>query len=64
MNDLTDLFTRVEAGVWRCIKTGDMNGPSGRIIHVLEGSTFRAGQTYMDLDVAKWLENRVAGIRY
>ena len=55
MNPL-ELFARAEPGVWRCIKSGELKAPGGRIIRVLVGSTFRSGHTYMDLDVAALLE--------
>ena len=60
MMEPLEMFVKLEQGVWRCTQSGQLTGPSGRIINMLEGSTFRSGHTYMDLDVAKWLENRLA----
>jgi hypothetical protein len=53
------LFQRIEPGVWRCVKSGEVITPHGRHIRVFEGSTFRTGSTYMDLDIASWLETHL-----
>ena len=57
------LFQRVESGVWRCVQSGEVITPNGRRVQVLEGSTFRTGTTYMDLDVATWLETHLQDAR-
>ena len=59
MNTPLQLFTRLRPGVWRCARTGQVIGPTGRAIRVFEGSTFRVGQTYVDWDIAKWLDDRL-----
>lgn len=48
-------FVRLEAGKWTCVRSGEFDGPNGRI-QVSAGSTFTQGTRFMGFDLAGTLE--------
>jgi hypothetical protein len=48
-------FVRDRSGVWRCIEPATIELPSGRI-QVAPGSTFTRGTMFMNVELAKLLD--------
>jgi len=50
-------FVRDHAGAWRCVAPADLELPDGRI-QVTAGSVFTKGTRFMNVDVAKLLDEQ------
>lgn len=57
--DELQAFRRNFDGSWTCIKPVTLYGPTGRI-QVASGSTFARGAHFMNIDLARWLEQQAA----
>ena len=56
METLLSYFKRVEDGKWRCVKSNDFMGPTGRV-QINAGTEFAIGSNYMGVDIGRELEN-------
>jgi hypothetical protein len=55
VTDFIRCFRRDSAGHWTCIKPCEIDLPGGRI-QVAAGTRFTAGTRFMDVDIAKLLD--------
>ena len=57
MRSFIRCFVREDQGAWRCIAPANLDLPSGRI-QVTPGSVFVRGTEFMNVDVARLLEEQ------
>lgn len=55
MKSFSKAFRRNPDGSWTCLTSATLEGPGGRI-QVTPGITFVAGTKFMNVDLAKWLD--------
>ena len=58
-HDVRDAFWRNEDGSWICIDPITIDHPHGRM-QVSPGTTFKPGVAFMGIDLARWLEEKLA----
>jgi hypothetical protein len=58
-DDVLRAFNRTSDGSWTCVEPVTIEHPRGRM-QVPVGATVRAGQPFMGVDLADWLEERLA----
>jgi hypothetical protein len=59
MNNALKAFRRSPDGTWVCVEHTTFEGPNGRI-QVTPGTAFAPGTRFMDVDMAKWLDEQLA----
>ena len=57
-DDYRECFCKSHDGSWTCINPCTLDTPAGRI-QVTNGSRFYPGTTFMNFDLAQWLESRL-----
>jgi hypothetical protein len=56
MHDFFRAFARNSDGSWICLEPATVTHPAGRI-QVAEGSRFHPGESFMGIDLVRWLED-------
>lgn len=59
MRNFIKHFEREADGAWRCIESGELDSPLGRI-QVTVGSRFCPGTSFMGVDLVRWLDEQQA----
>jgi hypothetical protein len=60
MRSLAEIFRRNSDGSWTCVEHATFEGPAGRM-QVSPGTTFAPGTLFMNVDLAKWLDEEMRG---